>query len=166
MSLFGATSQSQSNSQQPKPFSFGTSSTGAAPSNLFGLSKPPEQKPFSFGPTQQPGGSIFGNPNQQSITQQPGASIFGGSAFGKSTQQQQQQPQRPADQTLRFGISTSEQQQNHAQSMWEEGRGLGVYRSIPAQMNIIKDKWDAATLSSPLRTYIYQHVGDETRPRG
>ena len=36
-----------------------------------------------------------------------------------------------------------------------------MYRSIPAQMNIIQDKWDAATLSSPLRTYIYQHVADE-----
>ena len=28
-------------------------------------------------------------------------------------------------------------------------------------MSIVKDKWDAATLSSPLRTYVYQHVGDE-----
>ena len=28
-------------------------------------------------------------------------------------------------------------------------------------MGIVKDKWDAATLSSPLRTYVYQHVGDE-----
>jgi nuclear pore complex protein Nup54 len=47
------------------------------------------------------------------------------------------------------------------QQMWEEGRGLGVYRSIPAQMNVVKDKWDAATLVSPLRAYLYQHVGDE-----
>ena len=47
------------------------------------------------------------------------------------------------------------------QNLWEEGRGLGVYRSIPAQMNVVKDKWDAATLASPLRTYLYQHVGDE-----
>ncbi len=36
-----------------------------------------------------------------------------------------------------------------------------MYRSIPAQMNVVKDKWDAATLSSPLRTYLFQHVGDE-----
>lgn len=28
-------------------------------------------------------------------------------------------------------------------------------------MSIVKDKWDAATVSSPLRTYVYQHVGDE-----
>jgi nuclear pore complex protein Nup54 len=84
--------------------------------------------------------------------------------FGQTAQQSQQQPQqqRPLDQTLRFGQSANgEQQLPNAQSLWEEGRGLGVYRSIPAQMNIIKDKWDAATISSPLRTYIYQHVADE-----
>ncbi len=109
------------------------------------------------------GTGLFGT---SSNTQQQGGGLgmFGGSTLGQSNQQQQQQqqPQRPLDQTLRFGQSTTEQQQQqNAQAMWEEGRGLGVYRSIPAQMNIIKDKWDAATISSPLRTYIYQHVADE-----
>jgi len=37
-----------------------------------------------------------------------------------------------------------------------------VYRSVPAQMNIVKDKWDPGSLSSPLRTYLYQHVSDES----
>lgn len=39
---------------------------------------------------------------------------------------------------------------------------MGVYRSIPAQMNIVKDKWDPSSVQSPLRTYLYQHVADET----
>lgn len=38
---------------------------------------------------------------------------------------------------------------------------MGVYRSIPEQMTLIKDKWDPAQLASPLRTYLYQHVGSE-----
>jgi nuclear pore complex protein Nup54 len=46
--------------------------------------------------------------------------------------------------------------------MWEEGRGLNVFRSIPVQMNIVKNKWDPTSLSSPLRTYLYQHVENET----
>lgn len=29
-------------------------------------------------------------------------------------------------------------------------------------MNIVKNKWDPQSLSSPLRTYLYQHVGTET----
>jgi nuclear pore complex protein Nup54 len=46
--------------------------------------------------------------------------------------------------------------------MWEEGRGLNVFRSIPAQMQIVKNKWDPQSLSSPLRTYMFQHVESET----
>ena len=38
---------------------------------------------------------------------------------------------------------------------------MGVYRSIPEQMTLIKDKWDPAQLASPLRTYLYQHVQNE-----
>lgn len=38
---------------------------------------------------------------------------------------------------------------------------MGVYRSIPEQMTLIKDKWDPAQLASPLRTYLYQHVQSE-----
>lgn len=39
---------------------------------------------------------------------------------------------------------------------------MGVYRSIPQQMALIKDKWDPASFNSPLRTYLYQHVEKET----
>lgn len=37
-----------------------------------------------------------------------------------------------------------------------------MFRSIPAQMNIVKNKWDPTNLSSPLRTYLYKHVESET----
>lgn len=103
------------------------------------------------------GGGVFGASTQQ---QQPAQT---GSMFGLSMQQQpqpQQQPQRPLDQTLRFG--QSQQGQSASPSMWEEGRGLNVFRSIPAQMNIVKNKWDPQNLSSPLRGYLYQHIGSET----
>lgn len=39
---------------------------------------------------------------------------------------------------------------------------MGVYRSIPEQMQLIRYKWDPASLNSPLRTYLYQHVESET----
>lgn len=39
-----------------------------------------------------------------------------------------------------------------------------VYRTIPAQMAIIKEKWDPANLSSPLRTYLYQVVDEHNAP--
>jgi len=147
MSIFGSSTQNQTN----KPgglFSLGSSTIG---SNLFGGQQQNQQpKPFSLNTSQQPG-SVFGAPApaQQPAQSQPGLFTFGGGPA---------QPQRPFDQTLRFGTSTG---QDATQNLWEEGRGLGVYRSIPAQMNVVKDKWDAATLSSPLRTYLFQHVGDE-----
>lgn len=134
---------------------FGNTSTGTG-SSLFGAQPTQQQapKPFSLNTSQQPTGSIFGAPAQQPQQQQP-------SQLGAFTYGQSQAPQRPPDQILRFGTSTSTDQ-NAVQALWEEGRGLGVYRSIPAQMGVVKDKWDAASLVSPLRTYLYQHVGDET----
>lgn len=148
MSIFGTSTQNQNN----KPgglFNLGSSTTG---SNLFGGQQQNQQpKPFSLNTSQQTGGSVFGAPAQQ---QQPAQSQPGLFTFGTGPAQ----PQRPFDQTLRFGTSTG---QDASQNLWEEGRGLGVYRSIPAQMNVVKDKWDAATLASPLRTYLFQHVGDE-----
>jgi nuclear pore complex protein Nup54 len=160
MSLFGNASTNAAN----KPtglFSLNTS-TQAPTGSIFGnTQQKTEAKPFSFSTTQNPaqGSSIFGTTTQQQnvSTTKPGAFTFGAS------QQQQDaanQPQRPLDQTLRFGNAAVNSQQA-AQSLWEEGRGLGVYRSVPAQMEIIKDKWDAATTQSPLRTYLYMHVGDE-----
>ncbi|KIW87558.1 uncharacterized protein Z519_11882 [Cladophialophora bantiana CBS 173.52] len=132
---------------------FGTSQTQQS-GGLFGTGTQPQQQSgglFGASQPQQQTGGLFGvstQPQQQSA--------FG---FGQS-QQQPQQPQRPLDQTLRFG--QSQQGQPGAQSLWEEGRGLNVFRSIPVQMNIVKNKWDPTSLSSPLRTYLYQHVESET----
>lgn len=151
---------------------FGSTTTQAQPSGgLFGTSSQPQQQQSTslFGNSNQTqqGGGIFGSLGQSSQTGAAGGlsqANSGSNPFGQSQQQQQQQqPQRPLDQTLRFGQSQqgATQPQNGAQPLWEEGRGLGVYRSIPAQMGIIKEKWDPASLMTPLRTYLYQHVGDE-----
>jgi nuclear pore complex protein Nup54 len=157
MSLFGT-----STTQQPQAKSglFGSLNTSTTNNNqgssIFGTQSTQQNKPFSLNTSTQPTSSIFGahapQPQPQRPPTQPGVFTFG---------QSQQAPQRPLDQTLRFGTSTATDP-NAAQALWEEGRGMGVYRSIPAQVAVVKDKWDAATLASPLRTYLYQHVGDET----
>ncbi|RMZ87105.1 hypothetical protein DV736_g5669, partial [Chaetothyriales sp. CBS 134916] len=101
--------------------------------SLFGGASTASQppKPFSFGAPTASPAPIPGT-----------TSIFG-------------QPKPAEQKPFSFGTSTTQP------SASAKGRGLGVYRSIPAQMNVIKDKWDAATLSSPLRAYVYQHVPDE-----
>ena len=159
--MFGNTSTNTA----AKPGLFSLSTPQNNTGGLFGSQQKPEVKSL-FGATQnqsQPQGSsifsTFNQPQQQNNTSTTQPGTF---TFGQSQQQNNAnaQPQRPLDQTLRFG-NTSINNQQAAQSLWEEGRGLGVYRSIPAQVEIIKDKWDAASLQSPLRSYIYQHVGDE-----
>lgn len=135
---------------------FGTSTQAQPSGGLFGSTQPQQQSAGLFGtsqtqPQQQTAG-LFGT-----STQPQQQSTFG---FGQSQQQPQQAPQRPLDQTLRFG--QSQQGQPSSQSLWEEGRGLNVFRSVPVQMNIVKNKWDPQSLSSPLRTYLYQHVESET----
>ena len=45
--------------------------------------------------------------------------------------------------------------------IWQEGKGMSVYRTVPAQMSIIKDKWDCNNIASPLRQYLYNHVDKE-----
>ncbi|KIX09728.1 uncharacterized protein Z518_00809 [Rhinocladiella mackenziei CBS 650.93] len=167
-SLFG---QSRTQPGNAPTFSFGTSQSrpqqtgglfGAStqtqpPGGLFGTAQSQQQQSgglFGASQPQQQTGGLFGTSSQ---AQPPQQSTFG---FGQSQQPAQQQPQRPLDQTLRFG--QSQQAQNASQPMWEEGRGLNVFRSIPAQMNIVKNKWDPQSLTSPLRTYLYQHVENET----
>jgi len=148
--LFGAS--------QSKPFSFGQSASQPAQAGgLFGTSsQQPQQQQQQ---QQQQAGSLFGTTQNQ----QAGTSLFGQS--NAANQSQQQQSQRPLDQTLRFGFGESQQSVAQAQESkdpwWQEGRGMGVYRSIPEQMALIKDKWDPAQLTSPLRTYLYQHVQSE-----
>lgn len=161
MSLFGNTAN---NAAKPGLFSLNTN-TQSNTGGFFGAAQnKPEVKPgpFSFSTTQnQPaqGSSIFGTTTQQNNQPQAKPGLF---TFGASQQQNDaaQQQGRPLDQTLRFGNPQVNEQQA-AQSLWEEGRGLGVYRSIQAQMEIIHDKWNPASIQSPLRAYVYQHVGDE-----
>jgi len=193
MSLFGGgntgttTAQQQSGglfgtSQNKPTFSFGQSSSQPSQSGgLFGTStQQPAQSGGLFGTStqqqqQQPAqsGGLFGTSTQQpqqsgglfgaTQNQQAGTSLFGQS--NAANQSQQQQTQRPLDQTLRFGFGESQQTLAQAHESkdpwWQEGRGMGVYRSIPEQMTLIKDKWDPAQLASPLRTYLYQHVQSE-----
>lgn len=165
MSLFGNTSTNTTNTGA-KPgglFALNTQPTGGLFSNAQ-VNKPNELKTFSFSGTQnQPaqGSSIFGNSTQQqqsnTSTTKPGTFTFG---LSQQQNDANNAPGRDLSQTLRFGSAQLNQQQA-AQSLWEEGRGLGVYRSIEKQMEIVKDKWDAASVSSPLRTYLYTYVGDE-----
>ena len=180
-SLFGAPQQPQQQQQQQTSlpsFSFSAPKTQAQPSGgLFSTSTQPQAGATTFGQGQQQAGGLFGASQTQqqsgglfSTTQNPqqSGSIFGTSAqpqpgsttFGQALQQSQQQAQPNFDQTLQFG--QSRQGQPGAQSLWEEGRGMNTFRSIPAQMNIVKNKWDPTSLASPLRTYLYQHVESET----
>lgn len=161
--------QPQTQQQQPNLPTFSFSAPQSQPQQtggLFGASTQAQQSGGLFGTaqSQQQSGGLFGSSQSQrpgvqfgSSTQPPQQGTFG---FGQSQQQSQPPPQRPLDQTLRFG--QSQQGQSASQSLWEEGRGLNVFRSIPAQMNIVKNKWDPQSVSSPLRTYLYQHVGSET----
>lgn len=165
--------------------------TGGAFSNLGTSTTSQPAQPSLFGTTQNKPlfGQSLTQPTQNLQTnsvfnttqnQQPSAFGLGAqnqqqSAFGLSNQQNNQQnmgqsqlgqSQRPLDQTLRFGFGESQQTLAQAQdskdAWWQEGRGMGVYRSIPEQMQLIRYKWDPASLNSPLRAYLYQHVESET----
>lgn len=42
--------------------------------------------------------------------------------------------------------------------------GFEVYRTIPAQIATLREKWDPVNLSSPLRAYLYQVVNENEAP--
>jgi nuclear pore complex protein Nup54 len=123
------------------------------------------QKPLL---SQQQSNGMSLNTMQQS-QQQPSAGLGG---LGQSMANQQQQP------LLQLGQGSLAPSRG-TPSIWEEGRGLGgsifstteipcysltcmaVYRTIPAQMMLIKFKWDPNSLSCPLRTYLYQVVDEQ-----
>lgn len=142
--LFGTSTSTQPQPQQTGGL-FGNSNQPQPGSLTFGQPQPQPQPQagglFSSQPKPQPGGLTFPQLQQQVAAQQP-------------------PPPTAPDQTLQFGQSRSGAP--GTQSLWEEGRGLNVFRSIPVQMNIVKSKWDPTNLSSPLRTYLYQHVESET----
>ena len=152
-SLFNTTAQNK-----PAFPSLNTSTSQAPALNLFGQS---QQQPLA-------GGSLFGQPAQtQTQTQQPAStSLFGQPNNAPNLGQSQQPQQRPFTETLRFGFGDSQQTVAQAQTgkdeWWQQGKGMAVLRTIPEQMMLLKNKWDPATLQSPLRTYIYQHVSSET----
>ncbi|KAJ5717110.1 hypothetical protein N7488_002756 [Penicillium malachiteum] len=165
-SLFGG---GLGQTQQPQQ-SGGLFNTAAKPAgSLFGGAPAPA--------TQQPatGGSLFGGglgastqpQQQQQQQQQPQGSLFGGSMLGG--QQQQQQGQQP--QQSQFGQTTMVQPQGQQQepslssSLWSPGRAItGVHRTVPMQIAIVKDKWDAPSRASPFRAYLYNNVGEEAAP--
>ena len=179
-SLFSAPQQTQQQTTLPS-FSFSAPKTQAqASSSIFGTSTQAQPGPSTFGQGQQQPGGLFGtSQNQQQLggglfgasqNQQQPSSLFsapaqpqaGSVSFAQGLHQAQPPPQfsAPLDTTLQFG--QSRQGQPGSQSVWEEGRGVNTFRSIPVQMNIVKNKWDPTSLSSPLRTYLYQHVESET----
>ncbi|KAH8704035.1 putative nucleoporin [Talaromyces proteolyticus] len=144
-----------------------------------------------FGSTaqQKPAGSLFGGPAQQpqqpQQPQQTGTSFFG-ATNNALQQQQQQQQQQPQQQQSLFGggsLFANQQQQTQQQpqpqpqlgqtmnqpqlgsSLWSPGRAVtGVHRTVPAQMEIIRDKWDPTNQTSPFRTYLYNFVGEDQAP--
>ena len=103
-------------------------------------------------PQQKPGG-LFANLPQNSQ--------HGQSQFAQSLPQPAAQPVLQLGQSQQGGQPGTPQGQ---QGLWQEGRGLGVYRTIPEQMALINLKWRSETLQSPLRTYLYQVVDENSVP--
>ncbi|KAJ5682324.1 Nucleoporin NUP57 [Penicillium macrosclerotiorum] len=177
---FGSNAQKPSLFSTPQPAAT-TQNTGGG---LFGQKPQPAAGSSLFG-----GGGGFGATTQQ--TQQPatGGGFFGG-GLGTSTQQPQQQPQQQQQQggllggsllggqqqnqqaqQSQFGQTTmvqpqaDQQQQSLSSSLWSPGRAItGVHRTVPMQIAIVKDKWDAPSRSSPFRSYLYNQVGEENAP--
>ena len=165
--LFGSQNITQ---QQTGSFgSFGSNTQAQKP--LFGAANPTPfgQTTNQAQQTQNPG--LFGQ-NAQQQPQQTGG-IFGQSqqqqgTFGQNQQQTgfgqtQQQPQQSQSmrQTLRFGQTNPQSQDMSQSQIWQAGKGMSVYRTVPAQMAIIKDKWDYNNIASPLRQYLYNKVDKE-----
>ncbi|KAJ5166874.1 Nucleoporin NUP57 [Penicillium canariense] len=136
------------------------------------------------------GASGVGSAQQQPQQQQ--SSLFGSSILGGGQQQPQQQAQQP--QQSQFGQTTmvqpqgQQQEQSLSSSLWSPGRAITggeptseyilyrfnslltastmfiVHRTVPMQIAIVRDKWDAPSQASPFRAYLYNHVGDDNAP--
>lgn len=173
-SLFGNLNSNPSNTTGNSLFGgLGTNTAGTSAQPAASIFGTTTNKPSLFGQTQT-AQSATNTGGLFSQTQQPAAGgLFGASQqtngnLNQSTQStvgQQPQGARPLDQTLRFGLANEQTTVTYAQDgkepWWQEGKGLGTYRSIPQQMRMIQEKWDPANPASPLRTYIYQHVHDD-----
>ncbi|KAF7113629.1 hypothetical protein CNMCM5793_002985 [Aspergillus hiratsukae] len=174
--LFGSATQTQpqaggglfGSSTQQKP------QTGGLFGGALGQTQQPQQTTGGgglFGSTlgqQKPqGSSLFGGLGQQQQQQAPqqGGGLFGG--LGATTQQQQQLQQQSlfggsvlgGQQQPQLGQTTT---QPPGSSLWSPGRAVtGVHRTVPMQIEIVKNKWDTGSRASPFRTYLYNHVGDQ-----
>uniref|UniRef100_A0A093UNM9 Nucleoporin nup44 n=1 Tax=Talaromyces marneffei PM1 TaxID=1077442 RepID=A0A093UNM9_TALMA len=173
--LFGASTTTQTQPQQQTSSLFGASQNKPAGGGLFGgqqaqtAAQPQSTGLFGATTQQKPAGSLFGATTQQpqqTVTSLFGAtnaaqpqpqqqSVFGGGSMFANQQQQQQQPQ----------LGQSLGQSQFGSSLWSPGRAItGVHRTVPAQMEIIKDKWDPTVLTSPFRAYTYNHPGEDQAP--
>ncbi|RHZ71847.1 hypothetical protein CDV55_108820 [Aspergillus turcosus] len=175
--LFGSTTQTQpqtggglfGSTTQQKP------QTGGLFGSALGQTQQPQQTTTGggglFGSTlgqQKPqGSSLFGGLGQQQQQQAPqqGGGLFGG--LGATTQQQQQPQQQSlfggsvlgGQQQPQMGQTTTQQP---GSSLWSPGRAVtGVHRTVPMQIEIVKNKWDTGSRASPFRAYLYNHVGDQ-----
>ncbi|KAF4219852.1 hypothetical protein CNMCM8980_004788 [Aspergillus fumigatiaffinis] len=123
----------------------------------------------TLGQQKPQGGGMFGGlgqqQQQQQQPQQQGGGLFGG--LGATTQQQQQPQQQSlfggsvlgGQQQPQLGQTTTQQP---GSSLWSPGRAVtGVHRTVPMQIEIVKNKWDTGSRASPFRTYLYNHVGDQ-----
>ncbi|KAJ6013687.1 hypothetical protein N7540_008278 [Penicillium herquei] len=189
--LFGSATAAQ---PQQATSAFGSNTAQKPAGSLFGgglgQTQQPQQSGSLFNTAPKPAGNLFGGMAQQPVL---GGTPFGG-GFGASAQpQQQQQPQQPQQQgslfagsllggqqqqqqgqqpqQSQFGQTTMAQPQGQQQepslssSLWSPGRAItGVHRTVPMQIAIVKDKWDAPNRASPFRAYLYNHVGEEAAP--
>ncbi|KAJ5987146.1 hypothetical protein N7451_011511 [Penicillium sp. IBT 35674x] len=143
---------------------------------LFGTAPKPAGSLFGGGlgqstQAQQPaaGGGLFGGglgaSTQQQQPQQQQSNLFGGSLLGGQQQQGQQTQQSQFGQTTMVQPQGQQQEQSLSSSLWSPGRAItGVHRTVPMQMSIVKDKWDAPNRDSPFRAYLYNSVGEEAAP--
>ncbi|KAH1299937.1 hypothetical protein KXX11_005925 [Aspergillus fumigatus] len=181
--LFGSNAASQLQQQQTGGGLFGSTTqqkpqTGGLFGGALGQTQQQQQQTTTgggglFGSTlgqQKPqGGSLFGGlgqqQQQQQQPQQQGGGLFGG--LGATTQQQQQPQQQSlfggsvlgGQQQPQLGQTTTQQP---GSSLWSPGRAVtGVHRTVPMQIEIVKNKWDTGSRASPFRTYLYNHVGDQ-----
>lgn len=180
--LFGSTAQTQQPQQPQQPTSlFGSSQAQSKPAGgLFGgqqtatQTQPQSTGLFGASTQQKPAGSLFGGGGATQQPQQSGTSLFGAQPAQPQQQQsllgggslfsnQQQQPQQTQQQQPQLGQTLSQSQLGS--SLWSPGRAItGVHRTVPAQIEIIKDKWDPTNQTSPFRTYLYNFVGEDQAP--
>ncbi|OQE24420.1 hypothetical protein PENSTE_c007G09926 [Penicillium steckii] len=179
--LFGSSTTNQTQQPQQSGGLFGSSTAQKPPGGgLFGMGQSTQQSQqqpqqqqtgglFGSTTTQQPAGSLFGlgqSTQQQQPQQQQTGGLFGG--LGQQQPQQSQQAQQP--QQSQFGQTTmatpqAQQQQSLSSSLWSPGRAItGVHRTVPMQLEIVTEKWNASSRTSPFRAYLYNNVGEENAP--